>query len=57
MNEKATFFRLKKTDSERAVFLCLFSFPESNRNSISKSSAKKLCSTEGIQLKKSQQFH
>lgn len=60
MNEKAyKSLSVKKTDSERAVFVCLFSFPESNRRNmvLSKSSAKKFCSTEGIQLKKSQQFH
>ena len=60
MNEKAyKSLSVKKTDSERAVFVCLFLLRNLTGENmvLSKSSAKKFCSTEGIQLKKSQQFH
>ena len=59
MRKHTNLFRLKKTDSERAVFVCLFLFRNLTGENmvLSKSSAKKFRSTEGIQLKKSQQFH
>lgn len=59
MRKHTNLFRLKKTDSERAVFVCLFLFRNLTGENmvLSKSSVKKFCSTEGIQLKKSQQFH
>lgn len=59
MRKHTNLFRLKKTDSERVVFVCLFLFRNLTGENmvLSKSSAKKFCSTEGIQLKKSQRFH
>lgn len=59
MRKHTNLFRLKKTDSERAVFVCLFLFRNLTGENmvLNKSSAKKFCSTEGIQLKKSQRFH
>lgn len=59
MRKHTNLFRLKKTDSERAVFVCLFLFRNLTGENmvLSKSSAKKFRSTEGVQLKKSQRFH
>ncbi len=59
MNEKAyKSLSVKKTDSERDLYAYfLFRNLTGENMVLSKSSAKKFCSTEGIQLKKSQQFH
>ena len=59
MNEKAyKSLSVKKTDFERDLYAYfLFRNLTGENMVLSKSSAKKFCSTEGIQLKKSQQFH
>ena len=58
MRKHTNLFRLKKTDSERDLYAYfLFRNLTGENMVLSRSSAKKFCSTEGIQLKKSQQFH
>ena len=59
MRKHTNLFRLKKQIPKEQYLYAYFLFRNLTGENmvLSKSSAKKICSTEGIQLKKSQQFH
>lgn len=59
MRKHTNLFRLKKQIPKEQYLYAYFLFRNLTGENmvLSKSSAKKFCSTEGIQLKKFQQFH